>query len=157
MASNATVLQDSAGAYPDWIELYNPTGEDVDLADWTITDNLEKTDKSVLPSLTIEAGGFLILYADDDQEDGDEHVNFSLSADGEEIDVGAIGELTIRGVTRTETIPLTAERVGDVIVVFGQLGPILLADYDIEEPTAAVVLSVEDNAIMELQVFFRRA
>ncbi|MFN3216405.1 MAG: YceI family protein [Acidimicrobiales bacterium] len=80
----------------------------------------------------------------------------ALPADGEEIDVDATGELTIHGVTRTETIPLTAERAGDVIVVFGQLGPILLADYDIDEPTAAVVLSVEDNAIMELQVFFRR-
>jgi polyisoprenoid-binding protein YceI len=79
-----------------------------------------------------------------------------LPAEGEEIDVDATGELTIHGVTRTETIPLTAERVGDVIVVFGELGPILLADYDIDEPTAAVVLSVEDNAIMELQIFFRR-
>lgn len=79
-----------------------------------------------------------------------------LPAEGEQIDVDATGELTIHGVTRTETIPLTAERAGDVIVVFGQLGPILLADYDIDEPTAAVVLSVEDNAIMELQVFFRR-
>lgn len=79
-----------------------------------------------------------------------------LPAEGEQIDVDATGELTIHGVTRTETIPLTAERVGDVIVVFGQLGPILLADYEIDEPTAAVVLSVEDNAIMELQVFFRR-
>jgi polyisoprenoid-binding protein YceI len=79
-----------------------------------------------------------------------------LPADGEQIDVDATGELTIHGVTRTETIPLTAERAGEVIVVFGQLGPILLADYEIDQPTAAVVLSVEDNAIMELQVFFRR-
>lgn len=79
-----------------------------------------------------------------------------LPDEGEQIDVDATGELTIHGVTRSETIPLTAELAGDVIVVFGQLGPILLADYDIAEPTAAVVLSVEDNAIMELQVFFRR-
>ncbi len=77
-----------------------------------------------------------------------------LPAEGEPVNVDATGELTIHGVTRTETIPLTAELRGDVIVVFGQLGPILLADYDIEQPTAAVVLSVEDNAIMELQLFF---
>ena len=75
---------------------------------------------------------------------------------GEQIQVEATGDLTIHGVTRSETIPLTAELSGDIIVVFGQLGPILLADYDISEPRAAVVLSVEDNAIMELQLFLRR-
>lgn len=75
---------------------------------------------------------------------------------GEQVQVEATGDLTIHGVTRTETIPLTAELSGDIIVVFGQLGPILLADYDISQPVAAVVLSVEDNAIMELQLFLRR-
>ena len=81
----------------------------------------------------------------------------ALSVDGEEITVDAVGDLTIHGVTRSETIALTAQLQGDVIVVFGQLGPILLADYDISEPRAAVVLSVEDNAIMELQLFFSRS
>ena len=80
----------------------------------------------------------------------------SVPGPGEQVQVEATGDLTIHGVTRTETIPLTAELAGDIIVVFGQLGPILLADYDISEPRAAVVLSVEDNAIMELQLFLRR-
>lgn len=80
----------------------------------------------------------------------------SIPGPGEQVQVEATGELTIHGVTRTETIPLTAELSGDIIVVFGQLGPILLADYDISQPVAAVVLSVEDNAIMELQLFLRR-
>ena len=75
---------------------------------------------------------------------------------GESIDVQATGDLTIHGVTRTETIPLTAELSGGFITVFGQLENILLADYDIDQPRAAVVLSVEDNAIMELQLFFSR-
>ncbi len=81
----------------------------------------------------------------------------SLPAESEPVSVEAAGDLTIHGVTRAETIPLTAELRDDVIVVFGQLGPILLADYDIDKPSAAVVLSVEDNAIMELQLFFTRA
>ena len=80
----------------------------------------------------------------------------AIPGPGEQIQVEATGDLTIHGVTRSETIPLTAELSGDIIVVFGQLGPILLADYDISEPRAAVVLSVEDNAIMELQLFLRR-
>lgn len=80
----------------------------------------------------------------------------AIPGPGEQVQVEATGDLTIHGVTRTETIPLTAELSGDIIVVFGQLGPILLADYDISQPVAAVVLSVEDNAIMELQLFLRR-
>lgn len=87
-----------------------------------------------------------------------EPVDFgALPADGEEIIVDAVGDLTIHGVTRSETISLTTQLQGEVIVVFGQLGPILLADYEISEPRAAVVLSVEDNAIMELQLFFTRS
>lgn len=98
MASNATTIQDEAGAYPDWLELYNPTDEDVDLGGWFLTDDLENPDKSELPDVTIEAGGFLLFFADDDQEDGELHLNFSLDAQGEDIglygpDLGAVDEL----------------------------------------------------------------
>lgn len=78
----------------------------------------------------------------------------SIPAVGDEISVEATGDLTIHGVTRTETIPLTASFDGRRIAVIGELGPMLLADYDIDKPSAAVVLSVEDNAIMELQLVF---
>ena len=81
----------------------------------------------------------------------------TLPADGEAITVLATGDFTIHGVTRTETIDLTAELNGNVIVAFGQLGPVLLADYDIDLPSAAVVLSVEDNAMIELQLFFTKS
>lgn len=80
----------------------------------------------------------------------------AVPAAGSSVDVDATGDLTIHGVTRTETIPLTAEFDGTRISVFGELGPILLADYEIDRPTAAAVLSVEDNATMELQLFFAR-
>ena len=80
----------------------------------------------------------------------------SIPADGEPIEATATGDFTIHGVTRSKTLHLTAELSGDVLVVFGQLGPILLADYGIEQPSAAIVLSVEDNALMELQLFSAR-
>lgn len=79
-----------------------------------------------------------------------------LPAPGVEVAVEATGDLTVHGVTRTETIALTAELVGDRVVVVGQLGPMLLSDYDIDAPSAAVVVSVEDNATMELQLFFAK-
>ncbi len=81
----------------------------------------------------------------------------SVPADGVEITMSATGDFTIHGVTRPETLELTALVKGDTIIVFGQLGPVLLADYDIGLPSAAVVLSVEDNALIELQLFFRKS
>ncbi len=100
MASNSSTVQDAGGAYPDWIEIYNAGDETVELGGWTITDDLEEPDKHPLASsLSIEAGGFLLLFADDDEEEGREHVGFNLSADGESIglyrpDGAAVDEIT---------------------------------------------------------------
>ncbi len=79
-----------------------------------------------------------------------------VPVEGEPVQVEAVGELTIHGVTNPVTIPLQAELVNDVIVVAGELGPFPLELYDIDRPSAAAVLSVEDEAIMELQLFFTR-
>ena len=54
------------------------------------------------------------------------------------------------------TIDLQAQLTEGVIVVTGQL-PIVFADYDIDTPTSFAVLSIEDNGVMELQLFFARA
>jgi hypothetical protein len=87
MPSNAATIQDEVGAYPDWIELYNAGDEDVDLGGFTISDTLSEPDKHELADgVIVPAGGFLLLWADDDEEDeGDTHLGFKLSAGGEEI------------------------------------------------------------------------
>lgn len=86
MASNTSTIATEEGDYSDWIELYNPGDEDVDLAGWTITDDLSVPTKHVLLSQTVPAGGFLILWADDDEEElGTGHLGFHLSVDGESI------------------------------------------------------------------------
>jgi polyisoprenoid-binding protein YceI len=77
------------------------------------------------------------------------------AASGEPITVGAIGDLTLHGVTRTVTITLEAQFVDGVIVVVGSLA-VEFADYGIEAPRAAVVLSVEDRGVMEFQLVFVR-
>ena len=85
MANNASSLADSTGAYPDWIELYNPTDGEIELDGWTMSDDIAQRDQHALRGLTIDARGWLLLFADDDEEQGDEHLGFSLSGDGEEI------------------------------------------------------------------------
>ncbi len=79
-----------------------------------------------------------------------------IPADGEQIDVQATGDLTLHGVTKEVTIPLQAERNRDIIAVTGQLD-LAFADYDIDKPESFAVLSVEDNGILEVQLFFAKS
>ncbi len=88
MAGNTATLQDEAGEYDDWIELFNTTGASVSLNGYYITDNLDNPCKyRFSSSVSISAGGFLLIYADDDQSQGELHTNFKLSLDGEEIGI----------------------------------------------------------------------
>lgn len=80
----------------------------------------------------------------------------AIPAEGETISVTATGDLMIHGVTQTVDFPLDAQIVGDLIVVVGQL-QIQLADFDIAAPSAPIVASVEDTALLELSVAFALA
>jgi len=86
MSSNAATIADESGAFPDWVELYNPGSADVSLDGWTITDDLTESDKHPFEAgLVVPAGGYLLLWADDDEPDGAEHLGFNLAAEGEEL------------------------------------------------------------------------
>lgn len=83
MAENDRAHPDESGAYPDWIELYNAGEVDVDLTGWTITDDLDESERHAIGALTLPAGGTLVLYADGSAESGPRHLPFSLNATGE--------------------------------------------------------------------------
>jgi len=84
MPDNPPTITDESGAYPDWIELYNPSERVVSLEGWTITDDLAEPGKHALDaSLSVPAGGFLLLWADNDIADGPAHLDFALAASGE--------------------------------------------------------------------------
>jgi polyisoprenoid-binding protein YceI len=74
--------------------------------------------------------------------------------DGETVTATATGELTLHGVTRTVEVPIQARLSGDVVTVAGSID-IRFADYDIEQPTSMLVLSIQDHGIMEFQLHFR--
>ena len=75
---------------------------------------------------------------------------------GSSFTVEASGDLTLHGVTRSVTVPIEGQRIDDTVVVVGSI-EILFADYDIDRPRAAVVLSVEEQGVMEFQLFLTRA
>ncbi|MCZ7536872.1 MAG: YceI family protein [Acidimicrobiia bacterium] len=80
----------------------------------------------------------------------------SVPAVGEAVTVSATGDLTIHGATSSVTMELEARWNGDTIDVAGST-PILFDDYGIENPSVAGLISVEDAAVMELQLTFARA
>jgi len=96
MARNQTTLEDpdDPGQFPDWIEIYNPGPNPVDLRNKVaITDDASGNPaKHVFTrTLTVPAQGFLVLYADNEPEQGAAHLSFALSASGEEIGLFYVG------------------------------------------------------------------
>jgi hypothetical protein len=59
MTSNAGAVQDEDGDTSDWIELYNNSGNPVNLQRWTITDDSLETDKWEFPAATLQPGEYL--------------------------------------------------------------------------------------------------
>jgi len=75
---------------------------------------------------------------------------------GDAVTVGAPGELTVHGVSRQVTFPIEAQLVDDTIVVVGSL-EVVFSDYDVQVPSAPIVVSAEDRGVVEFQLLFRRA
>lgn len=77
------------------------------------------------------------------------------AANGEQVAVTAIGDLTIHGTTLPVEIPLEAQLVDGVVVVVGSVD-VVFADYGVSVPDAPIVVSAEDHGVIELQLFFTR-
>jgi hypothetical protein len=79
---------DEDGDAPDWIELHNRGLTPVNLADWSLTDDLGQPDKWTFRDVTLAPGAYLIVFASGrnerrlDAEHPFLHTNFRLNADG---------------------------------------------------------------------------
>jgi polyisoprenoid-binding protein YceI len=78
-----------------------------------------------------------------------------VPADKVQIDAQATGDLTLRGVTKSVTFPVTARRNGANIEVSGSI-PILFSDYSIPNPSNGPV-TTEDNGVLEFLLVFAQA
>jgi len=112
VADNEESWQDETGAFPDWIELHNPSAFEVSLADYQLGDSPDES-AWLDPSLSIPAGGFLVLAADGQPELGPTHLPFSLSSEGETVSLfrsdGAAERLSY-GLVQTD---FSWSRIGD--------------------------------------------
>ena len=81
-------LEDGDGDLSDWIELYNPGPEDVDLAQWGLSDDEDDPFAWVFPATQLNQGEFLVVYASgkgDQGPVGELHTSFRLASTGERL------------------------------------------------------------------------
>lgn len=105
MASNDGAYLDEQGEAEDFVELVNMGDEPIDLSDFSLNDS---GDRGRLPSRIIPPGGLVVLFADDETEQGELHLDFKLSAGGETLSLvyhGAGGRRGVDEVTWTELQP----------------------------------------------------
>jgi len=82
MASNSTTLFDEDGAASDWIELWNRSGDPVDLAGWRLSDAGASWS---FPQIELAADARLVVFASDKAGSYPLHTNFKLSAGNDTI------------------------------------------------------------------------
>ncbi|MBI9016778.1 MAG: lamin tail domain-containing protein [Phycisphaerae bacterium] len=86
MAKNSSTLQDSEGAYPDWIELKNLSNQSINLQGWSLADSVDRLNLWLFPDVIIPAEGFLIVFASEKTNipsTVELHASFKLDGDGE--------------------------------------------------------------------------
>ena len=87
MASNGNTIADEDGKFEAWLELFNGDSVAIDLLNWKITDNANNLGKWVFPSVIIQPGDYLLIFASGNNRKSGPflHTNFSISAEGEPI------------------------------------------------------------------------
>lgn len=85
-SSSGQYIVDEDGDDSDYIELYNSSASTVDLSGWYLTDNNAQLTKWQIPSMDLDPGEYLVIFASNKNRTnpgGELHTNFALSADGE--------------------------------------------------------------------------
>lgn len=96
VADNETGIRDNMGETEDWIELRNDSNAAQVIGGMYLTDNASELSKWQLPAnLSIPAYGRIIIWADDETQQGSLHASFKLSKDGEEVALVAADGTTV--------------------------------------------------------------
>src|SRR6185312_11968709 len=80
MTDNDSAWLDDADEVEDWIELRNISSEPVQLHDYALRDGRGRSFQ--LPEQSLPAGAVLVLFADDDADQGPLHMPWKLGAEG---------------------------------------------------------------------------
>ena len=100
MSNNQSCCADRYGQFDDWIEIHNAGGRAANIGGMFITDDLADPGAFRFPAddpkaTTIPAGGYLLLWADEDHDQPGFHLNFGLSSNGEQVGLFASDGTTL--------------------------------------------------------------
>jgi lamin tail-like protein/CotH protein/Big-like domain-containing protein len=84
LADNVTRTE-ADGTTPDWVELFNPTANPINLADMSISDDLFDARRYVFPSIVIPAQGYFVIRFEPDEPVSATNTGFGLKASGGEV------------------------------------------------------------------------
>lgn len=85
LAVNQKTISDEAGEYDDWFEIYNAGASTVNLEGMYVSDLINSPKMFKLPNFSMPAGAYVLLWADNNTDQGPLHANFQLSSEGESI------------------------------------------------------------------------
>lgn len=85
LAVNDRVIADAAGEYDDWFEIHNADDITVNIGGMFVSGSLGKSRKFKLPSRNLAPDEYLLIWADNDEDQGSLHTNFKLSSSGEDV------------------------------------------------------------------------
>jgi hypothetical protein len=86
LALNTSTNTDEDGTYADWVEIHNESGLTASLAGYYLTDDDDLLTKWQFPSVSIPAGGYLLVWASNKNRTNPLlplHTNFALGGSGE--------------------------------------------------------------------------
>lgn len=83
-SSNFSVICDENGEYSDYVELYNPTDEELVLEGIYLSDDIKDPQKCALDGIAIPAKGYELIWLDGSGRDA-HHASFRLARDGDVI------------------------------------------------------------------------
>lgn len=81
LLANRSTLPDQNGNFSDVIELYNKSDKEISLSGYHLSDSFENRFRFALPSVTLPAGGYVVIFCDStgSSADGEIHANFGLA------------------------------------------------------------------------------
>ncbi|MBN1780326.1 lamin tail domain-containing protein [bacterium] len=84
-AVNSSVIMDEAGEFDDWFEIHNEDQVTVDLGGMYVSSALNSSMMFELPARELAPDAYLVIWADNDAEQGLFHADFKLSSGGESV------------------------------------------------------------------------
>lgn len=85
LADNAATAADPAGEFDDWVELFNRGDQPIALADYYLSDDPDDALAFRLPDVVLAPGAFMLIWCDEDADQGPDHAGFKLSKSGEDV------------------------------------------------------------------------